>query len=162
MVTKWVIEWERDRAQHSAQVAQKLDLYLSPVMREWSKTFPDELWAQFASLTGHTGSIHKRPQWWGHLVNSLVYDCLDPDVAEHLRENKPRPRKGQNYHQWLTSEHGLPKLNDHIQQVIGIAKTCQTMRQLQEKTAEIFGDQLSLGLVVRDVTPVVWNPESVH
>ena len=162
LVTKWVLEWERDRAYHSAHVASKLRLYLSPEKRAWTKTFPDVFWIEIARLTGHTGSIHKRPQWWGHLVNTLIYDCLDPDVGIYLRENMPKPRRGQNYHQWLTSEHGLPKLNDHIQQVIGIAKTCGTITQLQEKMARIFSDQLALGLVVRDVTPALWDPESVH
>ena len=30
----------------------KIQLYLSEEMRPWQKTFPDELWAEFARLTG--------------------------------------------------------------------------------------------------------------
>ena len=153
MVTKWVLEWSEHRA--------KIASYVSDDKREWEKTFPDDLWRQFARLTGHTGSIHQRPHWWGTLVNKLVYDCIDRDMAEYLRATKPKPRKGQNYHQWLT-ENGLQKLNDHLQRVIGIAMTCQTMRELQEKMERIYGDQFSLALVVADVPEMLWDGNGVH
>ena len=137
-VTEWVFDWLRGEAVRSYEVAQKIRAYLSPEKREWTKTFPDDLWVEFARLTGHTGSSHRRPKWWGHLVNCLIYDCLDPDVAAHLRENKPTPRRGQNYHQWLTSDHGLPKLNEQ----------------------RIYGDQFSLDL--RILKDSVWDNTSVH
>ncbi len=54
----------------------------------------------------------------------LIYEYLDPDVAEWLRENAPKPKHGQNYHQWLTSQYGLKKLIEHIWKVVGIASTC--------------------------------------
>ena len=147
---------------HQKDLEIKLQAYLSADLHEWEKTFPDELWRQFKRLTGHQGSIYSRPKWWGHLVNKLIYDCLDPDVAAHLRENKPKPRKGQNYHQWLTSDYGLPKLNNHIQQVIGIAKTCQTLRQLQEKMQRIYGNQFSLAIVTEDAPEMLWDGATVH
>ena len=143
-VSRWVREW----LEIAATRRVTLERYLTPVKRAWAKTFPDDLWREFARLTGHQGSIHERPKWWGHLVNTLIYKCLDPDVAAYLRENQPNPRKGQNYHQWLSSDHGLPKLKDHIREVIGIAKTCYTIRQLQEQMQRIYGDQQDLNLIV--------------
>ena len=159
MVTKWVLEWTSEQV---ADRATRLRAYLSPVMREWVKTFPDELWKEFARLDSWHGPIHERPRWWGHLVNTLIYDCLDPDVAAHLRENKPPPRKGRNYHQWLTEDYGLPKLHDHIQQVIGIAKLCQTIRQLQERVLRAYGRQRSLPLQIDRDPKMLWDGGSVH
>lgn len=158
-VSRWVLEWSEQRATDRATVLQT---YLSPEMREWEKTFPDELWEEFARLDGWHGPLHKRPKWWGHLVNTLIYDYLDPDVAAHLRSSKPPPRQGQNYHQWLNEDYGLPRLLNHIQQVIGIAKTCQTIRELQEKASRAFGDQRSLALQIDRDPRMLWDGGSVH
>lgn len=125
------------RAQDALEV--RLKAYLADEMRPWEKTFPDELWVEFGRLTGWKGPVTQRPKYWGHLVNELVYDYLAPDVAKWLRENKPTPRHGQNYHQWLSSQFGLKKLVEHIWMLIGIARTCESMSELKRKMAEMFG-----------------------
>ena len=119
----------------------KLQLYLEDEMRPWEKTFPDELWIQFGRLTNWRGPIHERPKYWGKLVLELVYGYLDPDVCEWLRTHAPAPRKGQNYHQWLSSQYGLKKLVEHIWMLIGMASVCHTMRELRQRVAEKFGRQ---------------------
>jgi hypothetical protein len=110
-------------------------------MRQWEKTFPDDLWQQFARLTHYNGPITHRPRYWGKLVMELVYDYLDADVADWLRKNAPAPKKGQNYHQWLTSQYGLRKLMEHLWKLIGLAQGCNSMRELKERLAEIYGRQ---------------------
>src|SRR5260221_1546261 len=119
----------------------KLRLFLEEEMRKWESTFPEELWVEFGRLTHWQGSLHHRPKYWGRLVMGLIYEYLDQDVAEWLRKNNPKPRKGQNHHQWLTSQYGLRKLMEHIWMVIGLAKACQSMRELQTRMAEIYGRQ---------------------
>jgi P63C domain len=119
----------------------KLRAYLADEMRKWEKTFPDELWMEFGRLTNWQGSTLKRPKYWGKLVMQLIYEYLDPDIAQWLRENAPKPRGGQNYHQWLSSQHGLKKLVEHIWMVIGMAKGCESMAELKEKMANNFGSE---------------------
>jgi P63C domain len=127
------------RAQDALQI--KLKLFLEDEMRPWEKTFPDELWKEFGRLTNWHGTAHSRPKYWGKLVNELVYQYLDPDVAEWLRTNAPKPRGGQNYHQWLSSQYGLKKLTEHLWMLIGMASACQTMWELRQRMAERFGRQ---------------------
>mgnify|MGYP001308346530 CR=1 FL=1 len=129
--------YQYERAQDALEV--KLRAYLETEMRKWEKTFPDELWVEFGRLTGWSRSVTQRPKYWGRLVNELVYEYLDHDVAQWLRDNAPKPRHGQNYHQWLSSQYGLKKLVEHIWKLIGIAKTCQNMLELQDKMAELHG-----------------------
>jgi len=129
--------YQYDRAEDALQV--KLRVFLEEEMRDWEKTFPDELWEEFGRLTRWEGPIHLRPKYWGKLVLDLIYEYLDPDVTEWLRKNAPSPRHGQNYHQWLTSQYGLKQLMQHIWMVVGIAKTCWSMRELKEKLAVQFG-----------------------
>jgi hypothetical protein len=120
-------------------LAIKLKLYLEEEMRKWEPTFPDQLWEQFGRLTNWKGRLHQRPKYWGKLVMKLIYEYLDPDVAQWLRENAPKPQKGQNYHQWLTSQYGLRKLIEHIWKVVGIASTCTDIEELKNRMEELYG-----------------------
>lgn len=143
-----VTGYQYEREETALQV--KLKLFLAEKMREWDKTFPDQLWVEFARLTGWKGDPTKqRPQWWGKLVNELIYGYLDRDVLEWLKANAPKPIHGQNYHQWLTSQYGLNRLISHIHQTIGMAATCINMNELRRIMAERFGAhyvQLSMWL----------------
>lgn len=129
--------FQYERAEDALQF--KLKLFLQDEMRAWEKTFPDQLWEEFGRLTGWADPISSRPKYWGKLVMELVYGYLDPDVADWLKKNAPKPRHGQNYHQWLTNQYGLKKLTEHIWMLIGIATTCETMPELRRRTAERFG-----------------------
>jgi hypothetical protein len=125
------------REQDALQLKYKL--YLEEEMRKWEKTFPDQLWVEFGRLTNWSGTVHQRPKYWGKLVMELIYGYLDTDVAKWLKDNAPKPMKGQNYHQWLSSQYGLKKLTEHLWMIIGIASTCHTMPELRKKVAERFG-----------------------
>lgn len=129
--------YQYDRAADALQV--KLKAFLAEEMREWEKTFPDELWAEFGRLTNWKGAVTSRPRYWGHLVTELVYGYLDPDVTKWLKEHHPQPRHGRNWHQWLSDQYGLKKLVQHIYTLIGIAKACHNMVELREKMGEIYG-----------------------
>jgi hypothetical protein len=126
---------------HEDALQLKLRLYLAEEMRKWESTFPDELWREFGRLTHWRGSLTQRPKYWGRLVMELIYEYLEPDVAEWLRKHNPNPKKGQNHHQWLTQPFGVRKLLEHIWMVIGLAKACQSMRELKVRMAEIYGRQ---------------------
>lgn len=134
-------------ARESDALQVKIRAFISDELRAWEKTFPDELWEEFGRLTGWSGSLHQRPKYWGKLVLELIYDALDPDVADYLKNNKPAPRHGKNYHQWFTEDYGVNKLVTHINQITGIAKTCSTMDELRHKVALYYKkDDLQLAI----------------
>ncbi len=120
----------------------KLRLFLGEEMRKWEQTFPEELWREFGRLTNWHGSLVQRPKYWGRLVMELIYDYLEPDVADWLRKHNPKPQKGQNHHQWLNGQYGLKKLTEHIWKVVGMAQACNSMRELRMKMAEVYGRQV--------------------
>lgn len=117
----------------------KLAAFLEGEMRKWERTFPDQLWVEFGRLTGWKGQLNKRPKYWGMLVNELIYEKMDPDVAKWLKEHAPAPRHGQNYHQWLSAQYGLKRLVEHIWMIIGMARTCETMTELRDKANALDG-----------------------
>lgn len=131
--------YQYERAEDALQV--KLKAFIAEELRDWEKTFPNELWEQFGRLTRWQGSLHSRPKWWGKLVLELIYEALDPDIAKHLRETKPPPRHGENYHQWMTRDVGLKALLGHIYEIIGIAKTCRDMTELRYKVSLHYGKE---------------------
>ena len=132
--------YQYDRAEDALRF--KLKVFLEDEMRKWEKTFPDQLWTEFGRLTNWKGATNsQRPKYWGKLVMELVYGYLDPDVAQWLKENAPKPRSGQNYHQWLSSQYGLKRLTEHLWMLIGMAAACQTMPELRQRMAERFGKQ---------------------
>ena len=142
--------YQYERAADALQV--KLQAYIAEELRDWEKTFPDELWEMFGRLTRWQGPIHSRPKWWGHLVNELIYEALDPDIADYLKKNKPKPFHGQNYHQWMSEDVGLKALISHIYKVIGMGEGCDDMRELKDKVARRYGRervQLTLSLPKR-------------
>lgn len=132
-----VTGYQYDRRADELQI--KLKLYLEDEMRKWEKTFPDELWREFGRLTHWRGPLHQRPRFWGKLVMELIYEYLDSDVTDWLRKNAPAPQRGQNYHQWLTSQYGLRKLIEHIWMVIGMASACDSLSELKRRMAEKYG-----------------------
>ena len=139
--------YQYERAADALQV--KLQAYIAEELRDWEKTFPDELWEMFGRLTNWKGRIHSRPKWWGHLVNELIYQALDPDIADYLKRNKPKPFHGQNYHQWMSEDLGLKALIQHIYKIIGMGDGCTDMRELRDKVATRYGRgliQLTLSL----------------
>jgi hypothetical protein len=135
------------RAEEELQL--KLRIFLLEEMRKWERTFPNELWEQFGRLTNWKGSVNQRPKYWGKLVMELIYEYLDPDVAQWLRDNAPTPKHGQNYHQWLTSQFGLKKLIEHIWKVIGVSSTCENMDELKYRMEQIYGKKAGFQYVLR-------------
>jgi P63C domain len=137
--------YQYERAEDALQV--KLRAFIADELRDWEKTFPDELWEEFGRLTKWSGALHSRPKWWGKLVLELVYDTLDPDVARYLRDNKPPP--GIHWHRQLSENVGVRQLVSRCYEIVGMAKDCHDIRELRDKVALHYGRhivQLTLAL----------------
>lgn len=130
--------YQYERAEDALQV--KLRAFIADELRDWEKTFPDELWEEFGRLTHWSGPLQSRPKWWGKLVLELVYDTLDKDVAKYLRENKPPP--GVHWHRQLTESVGVRQLVSRCYEIVGMAKDCHDMRELRDKVALHYGKQV--------------------
>lgn len=85
-------------------------------------------------------SVHSlRPYVPPELPSLMVYENLDLDVAKWLRENSPKAQRGQNYHQWFSSQYGLKKLIEHLWMLIGMASAHHSIAELTMKMAERYG-----------------------
>ena len=129
--------YQYEREEDALQV--KLRKFIVEELRAWEKTFPDELWLEFGRLTGWSTPLRSRPKWWGKLVIEMIYETLDPDVAEYLKTNKPPI--GVKWFQQLTENHGVRQLVSRCYEVVGMAKECKTIRDLRDKVAFHYGKQ---------------------
>ena len=67
----------------------------------------------------------KKPSYFGHLTNDIVYDRLAPAVKDELKRLTPRDSKGrhkQRLFQRLTDDIGHPRLREHLASVISLMK----------------------------------------
>ena len=114
------------------ELQRKFNFFLNGTARDWEKTFPDELWIEFGRLTNWRGSIKERPRYWGNYVNDLIYKCIDEDVAQELKKRKSEDSSDTKLHQFLNKDRGIKILNQHIWQIIGMAKTCSSITELKK------------------------------
>jgi P63C domain len=89
----------------------------------------------------------KRPQYFGHLTNDIIYKRLAPGVLEELKKVTPRKPNGahkQHLHRRLSEDVGHPKLREHLASAITLMKLSKDYGQF-----EIMLDQIhpSIGAV---------------
>lgn len=104
-----------------------LEAFIAKELQPWVKTFPDAYYEQLFRLKGlnYLKDSIKRPQYFGHLTNDIVYKRLAPAVLEELKKTTPKTAKGRPkdlLHRRLTPDLGHPKLREHLASVITAMK----------------------------------------
>ena len=127
--------YQKVRAKRALQV--KLQAFIAEEMQEWARMFPEEFWLELARLEGTHYSPRSRPLRWGKYVMAFVYDAIDKDVGEKLREINPDPHHGKNHHQWL-KQFGRQRVDRQIHRVIGMMEACQSIEEFKRKFARVF------------------------
>jgi hypothetical protein len=126
-----------DKFKKNREYQIKLQAFVAEDMQDWVRTFPDEFWIELARLEGVHYSPRHRPLRWGKYVMAFVYDAIDKDVGNKLREINPAPGKGHNHHQWLEA-YGKDRLHQQLWQVVTVMKLCKDMDEFRTKFAHVF------------------------
>ena len=120
--------------------------YILEEARKWSKEFPDDLYAEWQRLYDIPVPVRGRNWEHYHLTLKFIYLPLaksNGKLLALLKEAK-KESKGKKYdklHQHL-NEIGLTALRAHIWQVVGIAKTSQSVEEYERRFSLAFGGQL--------------------
>ncbi|MEX2643967.1 MAG: P63C domain-containing protein [Acetobacterales bacterium] len=117
--------YQRDRATDA--LAKILERFIAKELQPWIRTFPDDFYAQIFRLRGldFPKDSVKKPQYFGHLTNDIIYKRLAPGVLDELKATTPKLPSGRHkdaLHQRLTPDRGHPKLREHLASVITIMK----------------------------------------
>ncbi|HEB85597.1 MAG TPA: hypothetical protein ENI68_01070 [Gammaproteobacteria bacterium] len=121
--------YQKDRARDA--LAKILEAFVAKELQPWVKKFPAEFYEEMFRLRGlpfNPDSV-KRPPYFGHLTNDIVYRRLAPGVWKELKARSRKNSEGRPTHQLhrlLTPEVGDPRLRDLLMKVI-------TVMQLSDK-----------------------------
>ena len=118
---------------------QKLHAYLQEEYREWTLTFPRQLFMQMYRLEGKVPPqpLKLYPYRFGKYIMQFIYDTIDPEIADYLRENNPKPG-GHKHHHQLFNDFGYKNLQDHLMSVLGIMKASINFDRFKENIATAF------------------------
>lgn len=142
--------FQRDRAANA--LAEILERYIEKELQPWIKTFPDDYYEELFRLRGLTfpADTVKRPQYFGHLTNDIIYKRLAPAVLDELKRTTPKDNLGRRKHKYfqkLTSDLGHPKLREHMASVLTIMRLSSDYRDFYKKLERIhpkYGEVMSL------------------
>lgn len=128
--------FQKDRKKDA--LTQILEAFIAKELQPYLPTFPSEFYEGMFRLRGlnyPTDSV-KRPPYFGHLTNDIVYKRIAPGVLEELKKITPRDAAGRHKHKLfrrLTSNTGYPKLTGHLGSVVTIMKLSKTWQDFMEK-----------------------------
>lgn len=99
-------------------LARILEKFVAKELQAWICTFDMEFYRLMCQVRGEPlRRAYKRPAYFGHLTNEIVYRRLAPGVLTELRRRNPVAEDGRRkstHHQHLTRDIGHPKLREHI------------------------------------------------
>lgn len=128
--------YQRDRTRDA--LARILEAFIAKELQPWVRTFPAEYYQEMFRLRGleYKADSVKRPPYFGHLTNDIVYDRLAPSVLEELKLRIPRNDGGKptaTFHQLLTRNMGYPKLREHLGAVVATMRLSSDWRDFHDK-----------------------------
>lgn len=128
--------YQKERATDA--LSRILEAFIAKELQPWVKTFPDEYYSQLFRLRGlnYPSESVRRPQYFGHLTNDIVYKRLAPAVLDELKSSTPKTPSGRNkshFHRRLTTELGHPKLREHMASVVTAMKLSKDYNDFIEK-----------------------------
>jgi hypothetical protein len=141
--------FQRDRAKDA--LSKILEAFIAKELQPYVRTFPAEFYDNMFRLRGldFPRSSVKRPLYFGHLTNDVIYKRLAPGVLEELKKVTPRLESGRHKDPLfgrLTTNKGYPKLTELLGSVVTIMTFSNNWTDFMEKLDRRhprFGDQLS-------------------
>jgi hypothetical protein len=126
--------YQKDRARNALE--KILEAFIAKELKPWVHTFPDDFYYNLFRIRGleYPKDTVKKPQYFGHLTNDIIYKRLAPAVLDELKKITPRDNKGRHKHQLhrrLTDDIGHPKLREHIASVVTVMKLSDNYVQFE-------------------------------
>ena len=136
------------RSRETDALSKILEAWIAKELQAWVQTFPQEFYEHMFRLRGleYSSTSVKRPQYFGHLTNDVVYKRLEPGVLKELKRITPRNDAGRptvQYTRSLTKNVGYPKLKEHLGAVVAymrISKTWADFMNLMDQQYPRKGD----------------------
>lgn len=142
--------YQKDRARDA--LAKILEAFVAKELQPYIKKFPAEFYEEMFRLRGlpFDPTSVKRPPYFGHLTNDIVYRRLAPGVWLDLKAKAKKNAEGRPTHQLhrlLTPDVGDPRLKDLITKVVTVMQLSDQWPDFKAKldrVAPAFDETLQL------------------
>ena len=123
-------------------LAKILEAFVAKDLQPWVRKFPPSYYEQMFRLRKlqFPDSTVRRPQYFGHLTNDIIYRRLAPGVWKELKAQVIKDERGRakhKLHQRLTPEIGDPRLRDLITSVTTVMKLSSSWEDFKAKLDSI-------------------------
>lgn len=136
--------WATGELRAKTALVEILEAFIETELQPRVSTFPDDFYSEMFRLRGldYPRETVKRPQYFGHLTNDIVYKRLAPGVLTELKKVTPRDDRGRRKHKYfhrLTTNIGYPKLREHLGSVVTLMKLSADWGDFTAKLDRIRG-----------------------
>jgi hypothetical protein len=148
--------YQKDRARD--ELVRIFEAFVAKELQPWMKAFPSEFYEHIFRLRGlkYPPATVRRPQYFGHLTNDIIYRRLAPGVWKELKKKVEKYENGRpkhKLHQRLTPDFGHPKLKDLVISVITIMKLSRKWPDFKHKLDFVhpaYNETMLLPFALRD------------
>jgi hypothetical protein len=135
-------------------LAKILEAFVAKELQPYVKKFPAEYYEELFRLRGleFDASSVKRPLYFGHLTNDIIYRRLAPGVWKDIKTKVKRNTDGKSafhLHRMLSPTIGEPALNHLINKVTTIMQLSETWQDFKiklDRLAPAFEETMQLPL----------------
>jgi hypothetical protein len=130
------------------ELQKLLEAYVSEEHRVWTKMFPDDFYVQLFRLRNlTTDDVRKRPAYFGHLTNDIVYSRIVPGMLSKLKEVNPSNGNGKRkrtHTQHLSESMGANHLRSHLSGVVMLMRASSSYKEFIKALDKAAPKQLEL------------------
>jgi hypothetical protein len=142
--------YQRDRSRDA--LAKILEAFVAKELQPYVKKFPADFYEEMFRLRGlpFDPKSVKRPMYFGHLTNDIIYRRLAPGVWKELKEKARQMAEGKtmpHLHRLLTLDVGDPRLKDMVTKVTTVMQLSDEWGDFKAKLDRIvpaFDETLQL------------------
>lgn len=132
--------YQQDRIKDA--LSKILQGYIASALQPWVSTIPLAYYKELFRLRGleYNENSVKRPRYFGHITNNIIYSRLAPGVLDELKKVSLRDEKGRlkhRYFQRLTSNTGYIKLKEHLASIVSVMKLSTDYNDFKNKLDRI-------------------------
>jgi P63C domain len=123
-------------------LAKILEAFVAKELRPYVSKFPPEYYSQIFRLRGlafPSGTV-KRPSYFGHITNDVIYRRLAPFIWAELKEKakKETAIKKPHLHRYLTHDVGDPRLQKVLDKVVTVMELSDSWQEFKAKLDRIL------------------------
>lgn len=142
--------FQNDRQAQALQ--ELLKAYISEDLLKWQKRFPNKFYKEIFRLYGwkYDENSSKRPGWVGTFTKKYVYDLFPEEVIKEIEARNPTIHKNNKsyrknrYHQFLTTDIGIPQLDHYISKLLGIMALSENNNDFDKNFRKAFKEEIEL------------------